>query len=241
MIYVGADLEGNPKDSIKAINRLNLQSDDKLYLPGDCFPKNGDQSLEMVFKIIELQKDNKIIMTLGNHEQMIHDAFAKDTICMDRDTARRVLDMNGGKDIEKYLKTLSESERSRLFDFYKNCPIECSVSAGGKQFRLVHGAPSELFPFYSYRYDSEKKFCLWHRMHKYDAIPNSSEIVVFGHTPTCFYQDNNPLEVWFSEDGKKIGLNCGSAFPPEGVLLNGKRYFGRQAFLRLDDLKTFYF
>ena len=61
-----------------------------------------------------------------------------------------------------------------------------------------------------------------------DKIPND-KTVIFGHTPTEYYQDDIPLKIWHG--GDKIGIDCGS----------GKtRSSCRLACLRLDDMAEFY-
>ena len=62
---------------------------------------------------------------------------------------------------------------------------------------------------------------------------------IFGHTPTSEYQHNNPLEIWQSTSGGKIGIDCGCGFPHP--LSQGRHpAYGRLACLRLDDMQVFY-
>ena len=68
---------------------------------------------------------------------------------------------------------------------------------------------------------------------------NFMKIIIFGHTPTSEYQHSNPLEIWRSPSGGKIGIDCGCGFPHP--LSQGRHpAYGRLACLRLDDMKVFY-
>lgn len=51
--------------------------------------------------------------------------------------------------------------------------------------------------------------------------------LIFGHTPTDYYQKAIPLEIWYGTNC--IGIDCGCAYP-----------YGRLACLRLDDMCVFY-
>ena len=51
--------------------------------------------------------------------------------------------------------------------------------------------------------------------------------VIFGHTPTIFYQPDEPPKIWHGQN--LIGIDCGAAYID-----------GRLACLRLDDMKEYY-
>lgn len=70
------------------------------------------------------------------------------------------------------------------------------------------------------------KRTVWHRMDIYETIPDGKTLV-FGHTPTMWYQDNDPMEIFYGNN--MIGIDCGCAY------VNG-----RLACLRLDDGAVFY-
>jgi serine/threonine protein phosphatase 1 len=74
-------------------------------------------------------------------------------------------------------------------------------------------------------------FAVWKRW-KENEILTTDYIMVFGHTPTKYYQDCNPLRIWHGNNA--IGIDCGSGFP------DATEYGGCLACLRLDDMKVYY-
>ena len=52
-------------------------------------------------------------------------------------------------------------------------------------------------------------------------------VLIFGHTPTCHFQNVEPWSIWKSDEA--IGIDCGCGYEE-----------GRLACLRLDDMKEFY-
>ena len=60
--------------------------------------------------------------------------------------------------------------------------------------------------------------------------------MIFGHTPTKYYQEDVPMKLWYGY--RMIGIDCGSGWPddPEDFYYG----FGRLACLRLEDAKEFY-
>ena len=58
--------------------------------------------------------------------------------------------------------------------------------------------------------------------------------MIFGHTPTKYYQEDVPMKLWCGY--RMIGIDCGSGYPEEGP----DSEYGRLACLRLDDGKVFY-
>lgn len=60
----------------------------------------------------------------------------------------------------------------------------------------------------------------------WDAGPED-RTVIFGHTPTRYYQRRTPMSIWKGE--RLIGIDCGAGWPQ-----------GRLACLRLEDMAGFY-
>lgn len=52
-------------------------------------------------------------------------------------------------------------------------------------------------------------------------------VLIFGHTPTCYFHDKVPWCIWKGDNA--IGIDCGSGYE-----------YGRLSCLRLDDMKEFY-
>ncbi len=52
-------------------------------------------------------------------------------------------------------------------------------------------------------------------------------MLIFGHTPTCYFQNKEPLCICKTDNA--IGIDCGAGFED-----------GRLSCLRLDDMQEFY-
>ena len=85
------------------------------------------------------------------------------------------------------------------------------------------------------KYLTPTHYAVWMRWDISDPPPGDYTMI-FGHTPTRYYRDVAPMEVWFDE--RRIGIDCGCGYPedPQEEL---SRY-GRLACLRLDDMQVFY-
>ena len=60
--------------------------------------------------------------------------------------------------------------------------------------------------------------------------------VIFGHSGTYHYQQDNPMRIWYGKG--LIGIDCGASYPEGGDPRSGR--IGRLACLRLDDMQEFY-
>ena len=132
----------------------------------------------------------------------------------------------------------SAVKQKEIFDYLHSLPLNIDVEVNGKSYILVHGGAIAHYDRYAFKYDTQEEYAVWNRIH-YKAPDIESKTIIFGHTPTSEYQHNNPLEIWHSPSGGKIGIDCGCGFPHS---LSQGRYpaFGRLACLRLDDMKVFY-
>ena len=178
-------------------------------------------------------------MLLGNHEYMMLNALD----VLDRDNpeyphALRLWYRNGGDVTHEYIKHIRKSVRKEIFDYLHSLPLNIDVEVNGKSYILVHGGAIAHYDRYAFKYDTQEEYAVWNRIH-YKAPDIEGKTIIFGHTPTSEYQHNNPLEIWHSPSGGKIGIDCGCGFPHS---LSQGRYpaYGRLACLRLDDMKVFY-
>lgn len=99
---------------------------------------------------------------------------------------------------------------------------------------LVHGSPIENYSWIYREYETAEKFAVWERWNICDPIPEGYTLI-FGHTPTVHFQDNDPLEIWKSE--RAIGIDCGSGYPNSEF---EDEPVSRLSCLRIDDMTVFY-
>ena len=236
------------------MKQINLQSEDKLYVLGDVIDRKP-HGLDI---LLELMKMPNVIMLLGNHELLMLESLDIRRDKWDREFSRRWWSKNGGDVTRTDFLSRDPETQQKILKFIEKLPLEKTVIAGGKRYRLVHAAPHEMWDRHPmdwiahYGYNSKQEFCTWHRLSKSDQLPKGFTLV-FGHTCTGhfeldayklakFYSDDpenfppfdtsRPCEVIF--DDRKIAIDCGAAYDD---------YYGRKtrlACIRLDDLKIFY-
>ena len=73
---------------------------------------------------------------------------------------------------------------------------------------------------------NSREFAIWDRWDETQPIPEGY-VLIFGHTPTCYFHDKVPWCIWKGDNA--IGIDCGSGYE-----------YGRLSCLRLDDMKEFY-
>lgn len=230
MTYVMSDIHGNLKRFESIMEQINLQPEDTLYILGDVvdrFPY-GIKILRTIMKMPNVK------MLLGNHEYMMLGAIGHCKDAADeRENAnwkqRRIWYRNGGGITHEYLKHIKKEYRAELFNYLRNLPVNIDVEVNGVQYKLVHASPIENFMRllgYHYEYDNEKEFAVWERWDETHHVPEGFTMI-FGHTPTWHFQEEEPSKIFKCDDA--IGIDCGCGYD-----------YGRLACLRLDDMKEFY-
>ena len=235
MIYVMSDIHGHEGRFNSILKQINLQPEDTLYILGDVIDRNprGGQLLRRIMK------QPNIKMLLGNHELMMLDAlyYPHDIWGMSHIHERLMFRWykNGGNVTHNYLKHIRKDSRTEIFKYLDGLPLNIEIEVGGVKYLLVHAAPMYLYDRYGYKYDDEKMFSVWWR--DIDKVPpDENRTIIFGHTGTYHYQDENPLQIWYGN--RIIGIDCASACRDGEEVRPGVK--GRLACLRLDDMKAFY-
>lgn len=236
MIYVMSDIHGQRRRFDSVLQQINFQPEDTLYILGDVIDRNPDG-----IKILrQIMATPNMKMLMGNHELMMLDALYFPAPKEGKWAKYHYEHMqsrwynNGGKVTHDSLKHLRKTTRAEIFDYLDKLPINYELAVNGKQFILAHAAPVELFPNFSYKYDDERFFAVWKRFENFPIIEGKT--VIFGHTPTCQYNFENPLVIWNADSW--IGIDCGCMFPEDGDPWSGLH--GRLACLRLDDMQEYY-
>lgn len=226
MIYVLSDIHGNEHRFRSIWKQLDLQPEDTLYVLGDVIDRHPG-GLRILRKLMAMPNVN---MLLGNHEYMMLRALGQpydDNV--DDGRALEHWYRNGGKVTHDHLKRLRKTLRQEIVDYLLALPLSFDIEVNGQAYKLVHGAPIEEYD-HDPKYKNPVHFAVWKRL-ELEEQPRRDYTLVFGHTPTKYYQGNAPMELW--RDENRIGMDCGSGYPEDSPL-------GRLACLRLDDGKVFY-
>ena len=225
MIYVLSDVHGNERRFNSIMEQINLRPEDTLYVLGDVVDRYPG-GIRILRRIMAMPNAK---MILGNHEYMMlralgypYDDYADDGRAMAH------WYRNGGQVTHRHLKFLRKSLRAEIVEYLRGLPLSMDIQVNGTNYKLVHGAPVENYDF-APKYANSTHFAVWKRL-EITGESSGDDQLIFGHTPTRYYQDNVPMEIFHS--GNRIGIDCGSGYPEEGL--------GRLCCLRLDDGKVFY-
>ena len=239
MTYVLSDIHGNLFRFTSIMEQIQLQPSDTLYILGDVIDRypHGIQILQSIMGMSNAK------MILGNHEHMMLQALDTPYDEDDRFEFREHMDRlrlwyrNGGMVTENSLQQLSKEERESAFRYLRSLPINLDITVNGKQYKLVHGSPIELFDEKTSEYQNKTEFAVWNRLRPRTPL-DENVTVIFGHTPTIHFQEKNPLTIWYGRN--RIGIDCGCGFPAVKDQMSSDPLHGRLACLRLEDMKEFY-
>ena len=230
MTYVISDLHGYPIEKLKKLlEKANFGEDDFLYILGDVVDRNGDGGIS-VLQWLLTQPNAQLIM--GNHEAMllacdfVFDEVTETNIEKLDDKQYKILQnyiLNGGGVTLRNLAKLDIHARYDIVDYLRDCPLYEAVTAGDKDYILVH-AGFENFSKDRKISDYSPEELIWAEPEN-DTVYFDGIHTVFGHTPTKLFGDEY--------DGKILKtptwtcIDCGAAYGNEPILL------------RLDDYMEF--
>lgn len=225
MTYVLSDIHGNYRRFQSILEQIDLGPQDTLYVLGDVIDRHP-AGVELLQRLLAMPN---VRLLLGNHEYMMLRAMG----CPRDDNpddggALSHWYRNGGEVTHRALLSLPEQQRQQLLEEVGQLPLSYRVCIGEKTYRLVHGAPEESWAG-ERPYKNPLYYGVWKRLEGTETFPGD-QTLIFGHTPTRYYQDTKPLRIWYGP--KMIGIDCGSGYPQGSP--------GRLACLRLEDGREFY-
>ena len=215
MIYVMSDIHGRIDRFESILRQIDLQEQDHLYVLGDVIDRNAG-GVALMFRL--LQMPNATLL-LGNHEWMMRDCI------VDGGDAEAWI-INGGMETLMEYFDLSANQMLFLWDYLRQLPLQVMIRVNDTDYLLTHFMPISLYSQERDANMTDTEFAVWSRVEANTPLPEGTTLV-FGHTPTVFYQDVDPMRVWHGD--RRIGIDCGCSDPS-----------GRLACLRLDDMKEFY-
>ena len=230
MIYVISDLHGYPHERfLQLLKEASFCKNDFLYILGDVVDRNGDGGVETL-QWLMYQTNVQLIM--GNHEAMLlANAFVFDEITeesIETYTAEKIdmltrYQLDGGDVTLKAMKALSKETQQDILDYLRDCPYYETVSAGGRDFILVHSGYENFDPKKRVEdYSNDELIWAWPEL---TDVYYKSVMTVLGHTPTLAFGDEYADKIIKTETWIDIDMDAG--FGHEPVLL------------RLDDMKEF--
>ncbi|MFC5542846.1 MAG: metallophosphoesterase [Bacilli bacterium] len=227
-VFAIGDIHGSYQLLDKVLDYWNPNEELLIFL-GDYIDR-GKDSLQVLRKVIELSKEYKVITLSGNHEQIFLNWLKKPKVMSEFYFDQKV---GGASTIESFfsamphqpsMEDLSVEQMVEILktnfadeiEFLKNLRlyyywrpyvfVHAGINAGVDDF-LETG--SDEF--------------LWIR-EEFTKVPHQAkEIVVFGHTPTIFLNEDGSSKVWISPCRKKIGIDGGGEIYKDGNI-HGVRF-----------------
>lgn len=237
MIYVLSDIHGNLRRFNSILEQIQLQPEDTLYILGDVIDRHP-YGIQILCRIMEMPN---VKMLLGNHEdkmmralgspydsnELVNDSIIKKSI--------KSWYEDCGYPTHYYWNLVRKDKQKEILNYLHSLPLNIDVMVNGKDYKLVHGAPVEMYGKYGKGYCDEIQFSLYKRMELSEELPGKYTLI-FGHNPTFDYSDDCPMRIFHGDD--RIAIDCGSGLPEKSS--NNIHLYGRLACLRLDDMREFY-
>lgn len=226
MIYVISDLHGYPLEKLKKLlEKAHFDENDFLYILGDVVDRNGDGGVEILTWLLS---QPNVQLILGNHEAMLlaceflFDEITEDSISSFDSEKMEILtnyQLNGGDVTLKALSKLNQESPETvadILDYLHDAPLYEAVTAGGKDYFLVH---SGIDDFEKGRkiseYPADAFIWAWPELEDeyFDDITT-----VFGHTPTKYYGEEYSNKIIKTRTWIAIDMGAGDGVT-EPVLL----------------------
>ena len=234
MIYVISDLHGYPLEKLKKLlEKAHFDENDFLYILGDVVDRNGDGGVEILTWLLS---QPNVQLILGNHEAMLlaceflFDEITEDSISSFDSEKMEILtnyQLNGGDVTLKALSKLNKESPeivADILDYLHDAPLYEAVTAGGKDYFLVHSGIDD--------FEKDKKISDYPTDAFIWAWPELDDeyfddiTTVFGHTPTKYYGEEYSNKLIKTRTWIAIDMGAGDGVT-EPVLL------------RLDDMAEF--
>lgn len=209
MVYAVSDLHGCYDKYIKLLERLNMTSDDSLYILGDIV----DRGSEGIKIILDLVNRKNIFSCRGNHDHCAqillrnfaipNDGYFADGL---EETFRLWLSDGGNTTYEEFLK-LDENKQRVVLNYLKSLSVFKKLTIGGRKFFLAHTVPekSKMLDIENCR---NSDFIMGEP--EYEKMYFEDTIIVTGHTPTGFIDPEYTGRIW--KGNNHIAIDCGTVF-----------------------------
>lgn len=231
MIYCVSDIHGEYDKFMRLLEKIHFSDSDVLYVLGDVFDR-GPHPIQVLF---EMMKHPNIIPIVGNHELMgitvlkflMKEITEENIGSIDDRMVQSIINwqMNGGDTTTGEFHKLSLEKRHEVMEYLGEFSAYEEVSAGNKDFLLVHAGLSNFSKRRSLD-DYTLNELVWGRT-DYEMKYFDDVFVVSGHTPTQNIKQN-PRPGYIYRANDHIAIDCGACFG------------GRLAAICLDTDEEFY-
>lgn len=214
--YVISDIHGQYEMFVELLEKIKLKSTDVLYVLGDVLDR-GPHPIKTLRLLMEMPN---AICILGNHELMALECleFLMQEITDEsiKQLDEKILDnlltwqFNGSQTTIDEFSDLDFEEKQEVINFIKDFLIYEEVSAGDKEYLLVHAGLGNYSPEKDME-DYSLHDLIWVRA-DYDVKYFEDVYVVTGHTPTQTIEDN-PRPGFIYRKNNHVAIDCGANYP----------------------------
>ena len=215
MHYVMSDLHGCYQEYREALEKINFNEQDTLYVLGDVV----DRGPEPIKLLQDMMLRPNVLPVIGNHEYMALTVLKKLCVEITEENAENYLSaedmtnylnwsMDGGQSTIRQFQKLSAEERLDILDYLEEFALYEEVCAGGRDFVLVHGG---LEPFVPGK--ALEDYALSEVIFKspdYNKMYFDDRYLVTGHTPTLRLKGEQKGRIF--EKNHHIAIDCGCVY-----------------------------
>ena len=214
--YVISDIHGQYDKFMELLDKINLKETDTLYILGDVLDR-GPHPIKTLRKLMEM--DN-VICIVGNHELMSIECLEflmKEVTDMSlEELDDEMLDnlvtwqYNGSKTTIDEFSQLDLVTKQDVLDYIKEFLVYEQITVNDQDYLLVHAGLGNYSPEKDIE-DYSLHDLIWARA-DYDTKYFEDTIVVTGHTPTQYIEDNSKPGYIYRKNNH-IAIDCGASIP----------------------------
>lgn len=224
MVYVLSDLHGCYQQWKKMLSLISLRESDELYVLGDIL----DRGAEPITLLLDIMSRDNVFTLLGNHEYMFLQCMANlppeagiDSFMIHYDDLNFLnlatwMQDGGRVTFEQYL-ALPHDYKEAVLDYLSELPLYDELSLCGKDYIFTHSGLRNFSMALSLEDYGVQDFLFDRPV--LQSTYFEERMLIFGHTPTFYYQGastggDSPnenlyqfgLRLCLSGRGWKIGL-----------------------------------
>lgn len=211
--YVISDIHGQYDMFMELLDNIKLKETDKLYILGDVLDR-GPHPIKVLMKLMEMPN---VVLIAGNHELMaleclkylmieITDASIEE---WDEKMADNLITwmLNGSMPTTDEFRKLDRTMQQKVIDYIKESELYEEITAGGKDYLLVHAGLGNFSPDKDIE-DYSLDELVWTRP-DYDMQYFDDIYVITGHTPTQLIEENSRPGFIYRHNNH-IAIDCGA-------------------------------
>ena len=215
MTFVISDIHGCYDQYIALLQKINLRSQDTLYVLGDAL----DRGPAPIKVLQDMMNRSNVFTLLGNHDfvaavclkELSEEITNRSLEKLDENMLGVISDWlsDGGATTLKEFRNLSPEDRVDVMDYLGEFSLCEEICVGGKTYILAHAglgnfSPQKGLEDYSLE---DLAFCRT----DYSKPLFRDKILVTGHTPTALIP-GNPRPGYIYKGNNHIAIDCGCAF-----------------------------